>query len=128
MKVVHSNGAHQLNTIHRTAGPEIDPIGDVVDGVKDFFSKGWEEGTQFVGGAVPLYGAKRNGELWIQKAWSGNNSGSRMALGGAVANAAGSISLAAGVYLAATGSDPTVAYVIAGGLLGVSGVISAAVD
>ena len=107
----------------QTFGLNFDPFG----GVKRVIGDTVELGVTFGMGALPGYGMKHHGEIAIMGGFNGRgNSDSKLAVGGAALNAAGTLGLlvAAGQY--ALGGDPGLALGISATALAGSGVISAA--
>ena len=107
----------------QTFGLNFDPF----SGVKRVIGDTVELGMTFGMGALPGYGMKHHGEIAIMGGFNGRgNSDTRMAVGGAALNAAGTLGLvvAAGQY--AFGGDPGLALGLSASALAGSGVISAA--
>lgn len=105
-----------------TFGPDLDPFSGLKRAVSDTF----EFGGEVVKGALPGYGAINHASIAIGGGVSGrSNFSSRVALGGAVVNAAGTLGLAFAAGQFFLGGDPTLALGLSAGALGTSGLISA---
>jgi hypothetical protein len=103
-------------------GMTFDPFGGVKRAVGDVVELGFSFGL----GALPGVGVQHHGEIAIMGGFNGRgNSETKIAVGGAALNAAGSIGLvvAAGQY--AFGGDPSLALGISASALAGSGLASA---